>query len=138
MSAEEETVGSRYVEAAGSVYQGRYAIRAEELSWLLDATRQFNSHRLKLLTSLQRALPAAKGDAGDGDAPGDPVGDLKGLLTNVIIMQTRLDERDAGLVDLLTKATEGGLLESTAVDAEDVRQLADSVVQAFEHLEKRA
>ena len=56
MSSEEETVANRYVEAAGSVDDGRYAIRAEELTWLLDVTLRFNSLRLKLLTSLQRAL----------------------------------------------------------------------------------
>ena len=135
MSSDEEAIANGYVGAAGSSTEGRYAFGAKELTWLLGRTAVWDGLRLKLLTALQRALTRAGGDESlDPASEGDTAGDLKGLLTNLIIMQTRLNQRDGDLNDLLSKASDEGLVESVEVDPDDVRQFAESLVVAYKHV----
>lgn len=68
---------------------------------------------MELLQGLQAALPRSDDE--------DTVAELKELLTNLIIMQNRLGERDARLGDLL-----GRLVEARPVDASERVKLVAS------------
>ena len=64
-----------------------------------------------MLRVLQRAVPAREEDASS---------ELKETLTNLIIMRTRLNERQSAMPDLLLEAAEGGL--TTVVLPDDVAE----------------
>ena len=135
MSSDEESLVPRYVEAAGARDGGRYVLSLEELAWALRTAFQSNALRLELLTALQRVLPQPKGQ--DPSPQSGLVSDLKEVLTNVIIMQTRLKEREESLVRLLEQAVEQGAVRDIAVSAEDVRQWAQGILEAYQHLRER-
>ena len=67
---------------------------------------------LELLKALQRALPQP-------DDEDDAIGELKGLLTNAIIMRTRLGDREADLPDLLRRVVDEGRLDAVPVDEDE-------------------
>ena len=96
-----------------------YAVPAGELLRLLESGLRRGADELELLKALQRALP----QPGDED---DAVGELKGLLTNAIIMRTRLGEREANLPDLLRRVVDKGRIDDVPVDDDVVRRLARS------------
>ena len=137
-SSPEDALVGRYVEAASALKDARYTLMLEETEWLLQNSLRWNSLRLGLLTRLQRALAPPKGERQEPSSNGDLLSDLKGMLTNVIIMQTRLNEREQGLASLLQAAAKEGLVEPIEVDVEDLRRWAESLVQAYQHLHQRA
>ena len=97
---------------------GGRTVSAEALLRLLTAARRRSADELELLKSLQRALPQPRDDD-------DAVGELKALLTNAIIMRTRLGEREADLPDLLRWVVDEGLLDPVPVDKDVVRRIAE-------------
>ena len=109
--------GDGYVDASGSREGSGYALSAEELVWLLASGQRRGAEELELLKTLQSALP----QSGSED---DPVGELKAVLTNAIIMRTRLAEREADLADLLRGAVDEGRLDAVPVDEDVVRSVA--------------
>ena len=128
-SPNEDVSVAGYVEAARDEAADVYAVKIEELAWMLRDSFESNTLRLKLLTALQRALPRSA-DEEDG-----PAGELKGLLTNVIIMQTRLNEREADLAGLLEQAAEAVLVKPVEIDPDVVRRLVESIEQAYRRLQ---
>ena len=132
MSNEDEAVADAYVEAVRSGDVGGYAIGRYELARLLAVVLEISDRRLSLLRTLQRAVPRPS----DGEAD-SPTGELKELLTNVFIMQSRLDGRDRQLVGLLRKATEADGKGDVEVDAGSVRDLASTLVAAYRHIDRR-
>ena len=96
---------------------GGRAVPAEELHRLLTGARRRSADELELLRALQRALP----QPGDED---DAVGELKALLTNAIIMRTRLGEREADLPDLLGRVVDEGRIDTVPVDEDLGRRIA--------------
>ena len=80
---------------------------------------------------MQRGLPAQQTKA--GIAASVPI-DLKEALTNVIIMQSRINEREATLLDDIKAARDQELLDSVPVDLEDLRSAAEGIVTAYHRL----
>ncbi len=136
--SEEDTLTASYVETSGVRREGRCSLRPGELEWVLISTLRWNSLRLKLLAALQGALALPTSEERDASSKDALVGELKAALTNVIIMQTRLNERDKELVALLEQAQRRGLLEPVEVETEDAHNWAESVAQAHHHIEQRA
>ena len=120
-----------YVDAAGCRDDGGYALCAEELLWLLTSGQQRDGDLLELLKALQRALP----QPADED---DAIGELKALLTNAIIMRTRLREREDGLADLLGRAVDEGRLNTVPVDEDIARRIAALMVEGGERIRHAA
>lgn len=89
-----------------------HALPAGELLRLLEAGQRRGADELELLKALQRALPQPEDDD-------DAMGELKALLTNAIIMRTRLGDREADLPDLLRRVVDEGRIDAVPVD-EDI------------------
>jgi hypothetical protein len=121
----------RYVDAAGSRGAGGYALSAEELVWLLTSGQERGGDDLELLKALQRALPQPEDEA-------DAIGELKAVLTNAIIMRTRLAEREADLPDLLGRVIEEGRLDALPADEDIVRRIAALMVEGAERIRHAA
>ena len=138
MSSQEETFGTQYIQAAGTQEGERYSLQVEELAWLLRCTHQWNSLRLQLLTSLQRALSLPRGEELQASSQAGPLEELKDVLTNVIIMQTRTNEREETLANQLEAVARQGLVERVAVEEQNVRQWVESILEAYQHLRRRA
>ena len=49
-------------------------------------------------------------------------------------MQTRLNEREQGLTDMLSKAVERGSVGPVKVDREDIRRWSQSVIREYRRL----
>ena len=86
-------------------------MKVDDVVKLLRYTYQQNIDRLGLLTSLQKAVLKSVGDGTD-----DKFNELKALLTHVIIMQTKLNEREIGLVELVERVAEFGSLNNVKVE----------------------
>ena len=118
-----------YVDAAGRRDDGGYALSAKELLWLLTSGQQRDGDLLELLKALQRALP----QPADED---DAIGELKALLTNAIIMRTRLGERESDLADLLGRAVDEGRLDAVPIDKDIARRIAALMVEGGERVRR--
>ena len=116
-----------YLDAAGRRGAGGYALSAGELLWLLTSGQERGGDELELLKALQRALPQPNDE-------GDTIGELKALLTNAIIMRTRLAEREGDLAALLGRAVDEGRLDGVAVDEDIVHRIATLMVEAGERI----
>lgn len=110
-------------------------MKPDELAELLRTTYEQNAARLGLLTALQRAVPRSEGGDEPAEGGGGVVAELKAVLTNVIIMQTRLNEREAGLAGLVERAAEEGALTDVAVEPSVVERWVASVAEAHRHAE---
>ena len=126
-----EDPGRRYLEALGEAVDGRVRLSIDELGWLVGHSTRLGGLRLELLKALQSALPGA----GDSD---DVVGELKDLLTNLIIMQSRLSGRDEELGELLSGLDKSGALNGVPVDESIVRSVVDVILQGPDHVQEVA
>lgn len=126
----DEGVAATYVDAAGVTDDGRYSAHMSEVAWLLEASGRWSALRLKLLQALQAALPRGESDPEDGS----PESDLKAVLTDLIIMQLRLDRRSEGLAGLLDAAVDQGVVSGVPIDPADMRAWAESILTAAGHL----
>ena len=122
----ESTVG-RYLNALGRVSDGRLRLPIEELTRLVDHSTHMAALRLELLRALQSALSRA-------DERRSTVNDLKDLLTDLIIMQSRLAGREARLSELLNRLVESKGLEGVALDEAGLRKGVLEIVQASDHV----
>ncbi len=61
---------------------------------------------------------------------GDSVTELKELLTNLIIMQTRLADREAGLHDALRRLVGDSRLDAVFLDEELLRETIRHILEA--------
>ncbi len=120
-----------YLDAAGRRGAGGYALSAGELLWLLTSGQERGGDELELLKALQRALPQPTDEGGT-------IGKLKALLTNAIIMRTRLADREADLGGLLGQAVAEGRLTGVPVDEDIVRPLATLMVEGGERVRRVA
>ena len=111
-----QSVADRYLRASGSSEGEGYRLALDEMRWLLGHASQLNATRLELLRSLQTALPRV------GD-------DLKELLTDLIIMESRLAGRGERLQSLMAELKEEVLPEGVPVDEGELR---DAVVEMLE------
>lgn len=126
----DERAAATYVDAAGVTDNSGYSARLSEVAWLLEASGRWSSLRLKLLQALQAALPRGESDPEHGS----PESDLKAALTDLIIMQSRLDRRSEGLAGLLDAAVDQGVVSGVPIDPADMRAWAASILTAAGHL----
>ena len=124
MSLEKGDVVDGYVDAA--LGPDGAGIGVDELTWLLERTYEWGAFRLRLLTALQKAVDRADEDSAAGR--------LKGALTNLIIMQTRIREREGGLGELLRQAEGESAVGLVTVEADELREFAESVLGASSHV----
>ena len=126
-SASDSDLPREHAGGAGSVRDGKTVVGPDELTWLLRASWRWNSLRLGLLRALQTSLP------GDDDVTGD----LKATRTNLIIMQTRLNEREQGFADALDEAVKAGAAVEAALDQDDLDRWTQSIVEAHRRIRLR-
>ena len=118
----EESPATLFLRNAGAHSEGRYRLGLDHLAWLIDHCTRLGALRLELLRGLQIALP--KSDDGDS------VAELKELLTNLIIMQARLADREASLHDALRRLVDDGRLDAVVLDEELLRKAIEQIVDA--------
>ena len=121
-SQNEEDPTTLYLRNAGALKDGRYRLGLDHLAWLIDHCTELGALRLELLRGLQAALPKSDDD--------DSVNELKELLTNLIIMQTRLADRDASLHDALRRLVDDGRLDAVFLDEELLRKAIQQIIDA--------
>ena len=121
-SQNEESCTTVFLRNAGAPSEGRYRLGLDHLAWLVDHCTRLGALRLELLRGLQAALP--KSDDGDS------VTELKELLTNLIIMQTRLADREASLHDALRRLVDDSRLDAVLLDEELLREAIQQIVDA--------
>ena len=132
--SEEDAMVSRYIDSVGMRQGDRYEMRLEELEVILASAHRFNTTRQELLTALQRCLPTPRDDEPQLSAQRTLVSELKDALTNVIIMQTRLNGREQSLLELLKQAAEQQAIDEVRVAPEVVGRWAKAVLEARRRL----
>ena len=132
--SEEDAMVSRYIDSVGMRQGDRYEMRLEELEVILASAHRFNTTRQELLTALQRCLPTPRDDEPQLSAQRTLVSELKDALTNVIIMQTRLNGREQSLLELLKQAAEQRAIDEVRVAPEVVGRWAKAVLEARRRL----
>ncbi len=118
----EESLATLFLESAGAPSEGCYRLGLDHLAWLIDHCTRLGALRLELLRGLQTALP--KSDDGDS------LTELKELLTSLIIMQTRLADREASLHDALRRLVDDRRLDAVFLDEELLRETIQQIVDA--------
>lgn len=116
-----------YLNAVGQPGGDRFALKADEFAWVVNHATEWNAVRLRLLAAIQHALPASQSQ--DKAAQ-----ELKETLTNVIIMQTRLREREEALVRQVEGAVKAESLGSVPVNPADIRAAATLLMESERHL----
>ena len=129
-----DAVAGRYLRSAGTT-SDRYELDVGELVWLVDHATRLRGLRLELLSALQSALPSSPTPptSEEGVVP-----ELKELLTDLIIMHSRLAGRDESLQELLGKLSEERPVGHAAVDEETLRSAVNGIVEAARHVQARA
>ena len=122
-----ESMASHYLQAAGQTPDEGYQFDVDELLWLVEHSTRLGQVRLTLLRALQAALL----DTGEQDLEVE----LKELLTSHIIMQTRIQERDDRLSELLNQLTGAGKLDRVPIDQVALREAVQTIVQATGHVQ---
>ena len=125
-----ESVASDYVRATGKVADQRYSLSIDELRWLVGHATRLGSLRLELLTALQSALPKGDGETRDAE--------LKGVLTDLIIMQNRLAGRERVLQEHLGQVSDSPGLDRVTVDEASVSAGILEILQATGHVREIA
>ena len=97
-SQDAESIASGYVGTIGRTADEGYQLDIDRLIWLLGPCTRLGGLRLEILRALQSSLSASE-ETGT-------VVELKELLTNLIIMETRVSDRSERLSELLKDATE--------------------------------
>jgi len=126
VSHEAEALANRYLDAQGRVEGERYQLTIEELAWLVEHSVHLSELRLGLLRALQAALPLSEERGG--------ITELKELLTNLIIMQTRLTDREEKLHDLLHQLIEARMLDHVLVDGASLKRGIQHIGEAAGHV----
>ena len=121
-SHNEGSLTTLFMQSAGTSSEGRYRLGLDHLTWLIDHCTRLGALRLELIRGLQTALP--KSDDGDS------LTELKELLTNLVIMQTRLADREASLQDALSRLVDDSRLDAVFLDEELLRETIQQIVDA--------
>ena len=131
---EEDAVISGYVDTVGTLGDKGYEIRLGQVELILADVHRLNSMCQQLLTALQRAVPTPQGDGVEESTLETAVGQLKGALSNVIIMQTRLNEREEGLLELLRQVREQNSVDGVPVERAVVEGWARVILKAYHRI----
>ena len=98
------------------------------MAWLIGHVGRLSAARLEMLKSLQTALPR------DGEGA---VAELKDLLSQIIIMQTRLAGREESLDGLLEELVRLRGTGGVALDERVVSGAAAEIVRAAERIQSK-
>ena len=115
-----------YAAAVGSAGDDGYRIDVAELAWLTGHVTRLSAARLEMLKSLQSALPRKDEDT-----------ELKELLSQIIIMQTRLAGREESLDQLLPELVRLSDASGVALDEGIVSGAAVEIVHAAERIQSK-
>ena len=118
----------RYASAVSSTEDGGYRIEVAELAWLTGHVGRLSAARLEMLKSLQSALPREDEGA---------VSELKELLSQIIIMQTRLAGREESLDELLEELVRLGGTGDVALDEVVISGAATEILRAAERVRSK-
>ena len=121
-----ESTARRHLRAVGRTEDEDYRLAIDELLKLVDHSTRLNGLRLELLRALQSALPSS-------DEPG-LVADLKELLTDLIIMQSRLAGREERLQGLLRQIGNSQALDHVSVGEASLKEAILDILQASAHV----
>ena len=122
-----EPTAGRYLRAAGQSSDQRYQLGIDELVWLLGHCSRLSDSRLALLRVLQSALPSS----GEPDL----VAELKELLSDVIIMETRVSGRNAPLSELLKELAGSRRLDGVPVDEASLTEVIEAIIAGNSHVQ---
>ena len=125
-SQDAESIASHYVRTIGRTVDEEYWLEINHLVWLLGHCTRFGGLRLKLLRVLQSSL-SSSGETGTA-------GELKELLTNLIIMETRVSDRNERLSELLKDMTEAGGLDRVSVDQVGLTDAIQAIIEVSGHI----
>ncbi len=114
----------RYLDALGAEAGAPSRLPMQEVLWLIEHATRLGVLRLRLLRALQAALPRSEGVAAE----------LKDLLTDLIIMHSRLADRDSRLKEKLGQVVGAGTLSHVPVDEADLRDAIREMAEAIAHL----
>jgi hypothetical protein len=117
----DETVANAYTANVGITVDDSYEISWKELVWLVGHTNSMAETRLTLLKSLQTALPSQ--ESGE-------IANLKELLSNLIIMQTRLAGRENELDESLSAMSENPPVSHVASNQDTITSAATDILNA--------
>ena len=124
----DEPGASSYSTNVGISAGGGYEITWEELAWLVGHINSIGAARLELLKSLQAALPSQ--EAGG-------LADLKEMLSNLIIMQTRLAGREKELDESLSALTENPPVSHIASNQDTISSVATEILDAAQRIRSK-
>ena len=124
----DEPMASSYTANVGITVGDSYEITWEELAWLVGHTNSMAEARLDLLKSLQAALPSH--EAGD-------IADLKELLSNLIIMQTRLAGREKELDESLSALSGIPPVSHIASNQDTISSVATEILNAAQRIRSK-
>ncbi len=116
------TTTDRCLEASGLVESEAYRLALDEVAWLLGHASRLSATRLELPLFLQIELP------GDG-------GDLKELLIDLLIMESRLAGRGERLQDRLAELTDETVAAGVSMDEQRLREAVVEILEAATHVE---
>jgi len=116
------TTTDRCLGASGLVESEAYRLALDEVAWLLGHASRLSATCLELPLFLQIELP------GDG-------GDLKELLTDLIIMESRLASRGERLHGQLAELTDETVAAGVSVDEQRLREAVVEILEAAAHVE---
>ena len=125
-SQDAESIANRYVSTIGRAVDEGYRLDINHLVGLLGQCTRLGELRLDLLRALQSSL-SSSGETGT-------VVELKELLTNLIIMETRVSDRNERLSELLKDITEAGGLDRVPVDQVALTDAIQVIIEVNGHV----
>ena len=124
----DEPMAGSYTANVGIAVGDSYEIAWEELAWLVGHANSMAEARLGLLKSLQAALPSQ--EAGG-------IADLKGLLSNLIIMQSRLAGREKELDESLSALSGNPPVSHIASNQDTISSAATEILNAAQRIRSK-
>ena len=127
MSSENgDSTAGHYLRVAGQFKEQQCQLAIEEFIWLVDLSTRLMGLRLELLQALQSELSRSSEQ--------NIVTELKEHLTNLIIMQVRLADRDEKVNELINQLAEGQIFNGVSVDEVTLRKAILGILQASAHV----
>ena len=131
---QEDAIVSRYTESVRMPGVEDYAMGLQELKLIVEDSHRINTARLEHFTALQRALPAPRGNEHTLSSQQSHLRDLRDSLTNIIIMQSRLSEREKDFLELLKQNAENQIIEGVPMEPVVVGGWAKAILEARRRL----
>ncbi len=125
---DDSSTATDYTANVGRIDGETYSIAWDQLVELVTHANRLGASRLDLLKSLQTALPSQ--DTGD-------LADLKELLSNLIIMQTRLAGREKELNESLTALSVNPPVSHVTSNQDTISSVANEILSAAQRIRSK-